>query len=366
MRTRQAPTLRRGAVLAWGAVAASALAASILVVGVRSLTGIDPGHAVPPKACPAGDFPCQEQRFTAIVHDRGVPAAFAELRASYADPDVRANCHPLTHSIGRAAVERHPELGAAFVHGDQFCASGYYHGVVEATVARAGAGRITEVLDALCGPVRAAGARSMDHHSCVHGLGHGLMNLENGELAAALRDCDVLDDAWDRDKCYGGAFMESLSGHAGTTHRQTYVREDQPFHPCDQIEARFAGQCYSYHTLYAIQVLGDYPAVFAECRRLTESLARTCAGSLGAWATSLNLSRGGTEREINISIALLCGLGPDEQAVSDCLDAAAVQLIYHFYDLRPALSFCAGLAPDLRATCVEKARAFAVERAVPL
>src|SRR4051812_13678630 len=80
----------------------------------------------------ATDYVCYQQRYQDLVHNFGVRAAFAELRNEIMKDDfVKANCHQMTHVIGRAAVDLYGDLPRTYNHGDTFCGSGYYHGATE-------------------------------------------------------------------------------------------------------------------------------------------------------------------------------------------------------------------------------------------
>lgn len=58
------------------------------------------------------DFSCYEEFFQESVQKEGIPAAFASLRKAYQGNDyVRAQCHPLTHVIGRTAAGMFSSVG---------------------------------------------------------------------------------------------------------------------------------------------------------------------------------------------------------------------------------------------------------------
>jgi len=146
------------------------------------------------KACDVQvDFLCWDALFRGIVEDEGIPAAFERLRNDYrTNSYVRAQCHPLAHVIGRAAVKKYPTVAEAYSKGDSFCWSGYYHGVLEGVLSGIGVGAVTEEIDTVCADVRESRMYSFDHYNCVHGLGHGVMALTNSELFEALDLCDEI------------------------------------------------------------------------------------------------------------------------------------------------------------------------------
>src|SRR3989338_5834086 len=82
-----------------------------------------------------GDFTCYENYYRALTKQKGVAYAFADLKQRYSGSGyVKAQCHPLTHIIGREAANVYGQIGRAYANGDGFCWSGYYHGVMEGVV----------------------------------------------------------------------------------------------------------------------------------------------------------------------------------------------------------------------------------------
>ena len=92
----------------------------------------------------SSDYACYQERYQNLVHYSGVEAAFAELEEDYEDNGfVKASCHQLTHVIGCAAADLYGDVSGAFGRGEHFCGTGYYHGVMEAVVARTGPTRFS-------------------------------------------------------------------------------------------------------------------------------------------------------------------------------------------------------------------------------
>src|SRR5207244_4596801 len=129
-------------------VAAAGLFCSLMLVSSRKPTV----SAAP--ACPTDHertLACYEQYFGSIVAQQGVPEAFAALKQQYGrDPDVQHLCHALTHVIGQAAARKYPDLPEAFQHGDNFCGSGYYHGVLQGRSFQMGRERLLSDLNSIC------------------------------------------------------------------------------------------------------------------------------------------------------------------------------------------------------------------------
>ncbi len=212
-----------------GILAASALVALGIVVfepsfAGRSSTEVDQQAtnelAAHCSGASATDYACYQQRYRDLVLSSGVAAAFAELRDEYEKNEfVRAGCHQLTHVIGYAALDFYGDLSTTYEWGDDLCTAGYYHGAMEAAVAKIGAGKILDEAGSLCSSPREYQRHSFVHYNCVHGLGHGFMGVYENELFESLEACDTLTDLWERDPCYAGVFMQNM------------MAEDDPSHP---------------------------------------------------------------------------------------------------------------------------------------
>jgi len=61
-------------------------------------------------------------------------------------------------------------------------------------------------------------------------MGHGLTMLYAHDLPRALTDCDMLSDGWDRESCYGGAFMESVINATAPHHPATMLAAHSHHH----------------------------------------------------------------------------------------------------------------------------------------
>jgi hypothetical protein len=105
-------------------------------------------------------------------------------------------------------------VGATFAECTPSFQSGCYHGVIQAYFAERQATQGTtlgaEPMNRLCEAHRGPDGNRWLLFQCVHGIGHGLVALYEDHLPRALEGCDLLRDEWEREGCYGGAFMENV------------------------------------------------------------------------------------------------------------------------------------------------------------
>jgi hypothetical protein len=300
------------------------------------------------------DFVCYQRRYRALGVAAGPRAAARDLvgratRVGY----VRVACHQLMHGIGRDAGRR---AGLrAFRQGDESCSSGFYHGVVEAVMARMGAAVVERDPARVCAPFRRRVRYGLAHYNCVHGMGHGFMGVFRSDVFRSLDACGALRDRWERDQCVGGVFMENLTALGNARRPSRALRPEQPLYPCTAVAARYKHECYMKQTAYALLVRGnDFGAVFRLCAKSPDVAFREdCYQGLGGdasivaskYVTGATLERA-TTRE-------LCRLGPTPTARRHCV-IGAVTVIVRDGASRAAnpLAFCTGFGEiDLQSAC---------------
>jgi hypothetical protein len=293
------------------------------------------------------DFKCWEKRVQAITEQQSVEAAITDLKKAYDDNSfVKSQCHPLVHRIGRTAVERYVTVSEAFKHGDSFCWSGYYHGVLETVSANLGRNKLVEGVNEICKDLRQANEYSFSHYNCVHGLGHGVMGITNNELFDSLDICSKLNDDWERQSCYGGVFMENVMSEINPISPTKYLNKDDPMYPCTAVGPKYKSQCYLMQSSYALKVDNyDFNKVFARCSKVDKEYVGVCYQSVGrdaSGSTSSNVEA--TNRN--------CSMGPDEYSQINCITGAAKDFISYYHDDVKARAFCASFSKaTLNSTC---------------
>ncbi|MEA2467665.1 MAG: hypothetical protein QOJ57_1791, partial [Thermoleophilaceae bacterium] len=346
-----------------GAALTHRLAGAALAAAVVLVAWLAPGEAREPHAAPliAGctgaeriDFRCYELRYRAMTIARGPRVAIRDLderarRVGF----LRGACHQLMHGIGREAGRR-SGLGA-FGDGDNSCSSGFFHGVVEAVMRRAGAASLRRNASSVCAPFREREPRGMDHYNCVHGMGHGFMDVHGGDVFRSLAGCARLRSAWERHHCEGGVFMENLTSVSKPRRPPGHLRPERPLYPCTAVAARHKHECYMKQTAYALFVRdNDFGAVFRLCARSPDVAFRPdCYQGLGGDA-AIHASKylTGAAATRNATRAL-CRLGPGFAARRGCVVGAVTVIVRDgASQATGAVAFCRSLRdPRLRAAC---------------
>lgn len=288
---------------------------------------------------------CLQQKYVNSVRSMGIAKTFDQLRKDYAaNTAVQSSCHQITHAIGREAAEKYKTIEAAYDHGDNFCWSGFYHGVMEAVARDYGKDHINANLTNICANVAATRKYSFYHFNCVHGLGHGLMAVNEDELFDVLKLCDKYSDNWEQRSCYGGAFMENIMIAIQMGGESKYLKSDQPMYPCTAVDSRYREECYLMQTSQALRVLNnDYATVFELCSK-AEGYQNVCYQSLGRDASGNSTSN--IEKTISI-----CMLGAANDARENCFVGAVKDFISYHHDDVEAKKLCSALELDLQEVC---------------
>src|SRR5439155_16625876 len=116
-------------------------------------------------------------------------------------------------------------------------------------------------LEALCAVYRGTSGSRWLLFQCLHGAGHGLDMHFGHALGPALAACAGLSDSWERESCFGGAFMENLmhaiepqhpaSRLAAAHHIEAGERAIDPLdplYPCSVVASTYRKSCYLLQT----------------------------------------------------------------------------------------------------------------------
>ena len=286
---------------------------------------------------------CFRQAFGNLTYRDGPEKALALLATDDSQlPAVHADCHQISHWIGRAGLlyyKRDP--GQALSHGAMTCNSGYYHGVLQVALAGLPRNVVVKKSQRLCS-APAVNTEEFLLYQCVHGLGHGLMIYSGDDLPWSLRTCHKLLTDFDRVSCTGGVFMQNLDTTMGTSR---YLKPKDPIYPCNAVGQRDKVYCYLMVTS-RINALDGYNwrKTAAWCRRSERGWVETCFESYGRDAS------GASEYDPAKTIALCLEAGPN---AGDCVYGAARDYGNNYAGGPKASRFCADAPKRFRPRCYE-------------
>lgn len=281
---------------------------------------------------------CYEAFFLDLSASGGVPMALGALAVlGGLDPWVEANGHVYTHLIGIRAWQPGRDVAKVFASCNGLYQSGCYHGVIQSYLTAEGAVDSARVAG-LCDAVAKEAPGFLARFQCVHGLGHGLEMAFAMDLPRALEGCDWLGNTWDREACYGGAFMENAvasspeghhapaeliaerdgqgadagdhsghgahGGHGAAATVATFRMRDSadPLYPCSIMGDRYLSSCYQLQGGIILDHTGyDWAASAAICDTAPQWIRHECYLSLGTNASGFTVQD--TERTIRMCSA---------------------------------------------------------------
>lgn len=299
--------------------------------------------------CSTLDYKCYENYYSALVKTQEVKEAFNDLKLRYEnDPFAKMMCHPLVHALGRAASLKLATTSEAFAQGDNFCSSGYFHGVLEGVTGKIGRQKILESLNNICRDFRVKNVYSLDYYNCVHGLGHGLMAITDDELFVSLDYCEKLNGDWEQKSCASGVFMENIVAD-GINHKTKYLKNDDLLYPCNQSPEKLKESCYLMQSSYILrQNRLDFKKTFDVCESAGKPYNHKCYQSLGRDASGFTISDISSTKNI-------CLLGKDFDQILGCFIGAAKDFKYYFGDNIKASKLCESSEnPSITKDCLKE------------
>jgi len=201
---------------------------------------------------------------------------------SKSDGIVFALCHDLLHEIGTVAFSKYESFENAAVYQNDFCNSGYIHGVFEAHFTQSG-DPLYE-LGQKCDSYAEMTGREFDLWQCHHGVGHGFMYMTGGDLTESLQLCVQNFSLNDVVSCQNGVYMEVFN-QENLAHENEYIIDNNPFMTCKQQQYSLP-DCYQYVPTYLSQAVGmEFSEMFAECNIISDQIYRgSCIIGIGAEA----------------------------------------------------------------------------------
>ncbi len=317
---------------------------------------------------------CYEDYFLQLAKGERVRLALGALeQLGKRDPQVERDGHGYTHVIGIRAWKPGDDVSAKFRSCTGLYQSGCYHGVIQSWFTQAGPVDSARV-NQLCDLIAADPADRWLRFQCVHGLGHGFEMVWNWELPRALGGCDWLVSSWDRESCYGGAFMENAVAAATGSHHtsvhalQASAKDAAPpraagqdmqgmqgmghdhapdtktitfkmldstdaLYPCSIVDAKYHRACYELQGGIILRRNGrDWTAAAGTCDRAPFNVRSACYQSIGTMTAGMTIGD-------NKSAASECAHG-DPGYQPFCFSGVVKNRIDVTADPKDGIAFC--------------------------
>lgn len=270
------------------------------------------------------------------------------------EPEIYSRCHEVGHYLGRIEYRRHKSIAQAFnTCSVMVCGVGCQHGAAEEYFRDMNMSNAISD-EALGSFVRQACGSEKDYsgriiyQECLHGLGHGILTFVDMELPRALTVCDALPEAWDREGCYAGAFMENSTSATNLDHPSRYVRPDDPTYPCSIVDQKYWKLCYQYQSSYFGERTGwDFKKTADLCRKIPYDYQAGCFNQI---ATNQAMATQDPQQAKKT-----CDLLDRVQEKDRCVDEVVSTFGGRYID-EPAfmLSFCDAVDEENKETCYKQ------------
>ncbi|MCH7641320.1 hypothetical protein IID22_03930, partial [Patescibacteria group bacterium] len=285
------------------------------------------------------EYAVVKEEFLGLINIHDPKFALTELRERVKTNNaLLRSCHVLVHEIGHEAYQKYGDFGKAMKYQDEICNSGYLHGIIETHFSKSV--DFSTAMQTVCNPYPLGKYLSWE---CYHGVGHGVMYYTSNDLPKSLELCDRYESSFARENCANGIFMENFNTDQ-KIHPSRFLKESDPFYPCQEQLARYKGDCYFYAPTYYLSLYkNDYLGALKWCEGTELLYKSTCAQGVGNQAIKENINTPKLVEEI-------CMSNKSEQ-VDSCIYGMVDLFIKHHGSLETGQKLCEQLELSNRQTC---------------
>ncbi|MBI2013347.1 MAG: hypothetical protein HYS87_00725 [Candidatus Colwellbacteria bacterium] len=197
---------------------------------------------------------CSEKLILSTIRAKGLEPAFDLLARIYdQNPEFPGSCHTVTHNMGIVAYKNFlKDKDAVITPKTAFCASGFYHGFMEALLT---ANRDPIAAKEFCAYIdeRLSVSAPDAALQCYHGIGHGAMDIailsavdksEESLIEPALRLCEKTSDSEEQlYRCSSGIF-NGIANFYITGEHGLSANKKNPAWVCDKQPDTYKESCY--------------------------------------------------------------------------------------------------------------------------
>lgn len=209
----------------------------------------------------------------------------------------------------------------------------------------------SQFLNGLCLPFRENNGFAASHQNCGHGLGHGIMYVNNNELFEAIETCDALGDTGEQKYCWTGVFMENVITDF-RDHTTKYLKPEEPMYPCTAVLEKYRESCYGYQSAHVLKITKSFEKTFAACREVPEEYQDACFQSIGRDALIDEFPENLVQTERN------CRAGEGKREQKNCASTVVKILISNDHSSAKALDFCSLVSKSVRNFCLDTTESY--------
>jgi hypothetical protein len=286
----------------------------------------------------SGEYSLVKITLLALVNEKTPRDAMLELREmGKQNPVLLRSCHDLAHEIGHESFVKYSDFAKAVEFRDEFCNSGYLHGVIESHFKSSADIYLT--MKSTCAEYPVGKFLSWE---CYHGIGHGLMYYSNNNLPESIRLCSTYDDEFVRNSCINGVFMENFNADQ-QLHYSQYVDSKDIFSTCRNLENGNKHNCYTYAPVYYMRSNADnYMSIFDFCKNAENGYATTCRIGAGSQLMKNMIDE-------PMKVEELC---EQSDYLNNCISGMMYQYVAYYGNLESAREICGKFRPKNQGICL--------------
>lgn len=296
--------------------------------------------------------PCYQQIAINFLDRYPLNRILAVFKKNERSADFIKSCHTISHYLGQEEYKRLKSVKAVLLESStDICIAGTIHGAVEGFFMEKKINdyqqdilKIKEAIPEACGK-KSSYDNLIEYQTCVHGLGHALMNVAENDLVKALKLCDYLPAESDQEYCYSGSLMQNSSDAFSSEHPSKYYSTSDPLYPCYILDQKYQKRCYSYGALGRFQL--DPQKSIDTCNKIPQEYRHNCFQTYGVDRVTVRQSEEEIKKE--------CDLIKSDEYKIDCYNGASYDFIAR-YGLDSTLGhiFCKHLDTKFKYSCYKQ------------
>ena len=300
-----------------------------------------------------GRHPCYKDVTDLFLKQFGVVDILEAMKRNETIPEIYGRCHEVGHYMGRYLYRKTKNIRESFAQCDVMtCGVGCQHGIGEEFFRDKHLSidnsddELGKEISTACGTEKDY-ERPILYHECLHGLGHGLMEVSVMDVPRSLKLCDYLPGVWNQEGCYAGVFMENAGSLTVPDHPSKYLKRDDPLYPCNILDKKYLKLCYEYQTSYFGSLTNwQWSDTAALCKKVPAKYQDSCFSQIAAHEAMS--SRG--PAKVSASCEYITNIETKNQCVNQSVSTFGGRYIE---EPSLMLEFCALVDPRTKQTCYE-------------
>jgi len=271
---------------------------------------------------------------------------FSNLIIEY---ELKYPCHEVGHHLGMWLNAYVGDHQTALELAQQQCGGSIFHGVIQnyLQIQKFENIPINDIdIHEICSKFK-DDSSFINRWQCLHGLGHGLIDIYNYDTQSAVNRCEEFEPGLEQISCSKGIFMQNAV-HLVETGTGDFDENDL-FYPCNITLSKYAPTCYHYQITYVAFKSGgvrvQIPEAFDLCDEISpEEMIKYCYYGMGRQMQSrtyLDWDRA----------VFLCEQGDKKDLYSYCIEGMLMTLVNGNTNPSLGFSFCESLPLEYKHTC---------------